>query len=105
LKLYDILNKEVTGSNQKNQMASGGSRPGSGRPSLIDEGLRSRVISKSWSIIEEFFNDPNESLADKRKTASYLAGKSVPQNINLGGQENNPLNNIISFRWGETCEK
>lgn len=72
-------------------MPRGGARPNSGRPSIVDEALRARVIEKSWSIIEEFYNDQNESNSDKRKVASYLAGKSVPQNINLGGQPDNPL--------------
>lgn len=84
---------------------TGGARPGAGRPSMVDEALRSRVIGKSWSIIEDFYNDENESDADKRKIATYLAGKSVPQNINLGGQDGNPLNNVVTFRWGDPCQK
>ena len=69
----------------------GGARAGGGRPSLIDEQLRSRVIEKSWDIVEKFYDDVSEDLKDKLKVASYLAGKSVPQNINLGGQADNPL--------------
>lgn len=72
-------------------MAKGGYREGSGRPSLIDEGLRARVISKSWAIIQAFLDDENEPKRDRVKVAEHLAGKSVPQDINLGGQANNPL--------------
>lgn len=71
-------------------MARGGSRPNSGRPSIVDEELRKRVIEKSWDIVEKFYDDPNEEAKDKLKVATYLAGKSVPQNINLGGQPDNP---------------
>jgi len=78
--------------------SNGGARPGAGRPSMVDEALRSRVIQKSWNIIEEFYDDEGEDKADKRKVASYLAGKSVPQNINLGGQDGNPIN-VISLQW------
>ena len=74
----------------------GGARPGGGRPSLVDEKLRARVIEKSWAIIDAFYNNANEDAKDKLKVASYLAGKSVPQDINLGGQVENPLTvNII----------
>jgi hypothetical protein len=72
-------------------MPRGGSRPNSGRPSMVDEALRTRVIEKSWDIVEKFYDDVSEDLKDKLKVASYLAGKSVPQNINLGGQADNPL--------------
>ena len=72
-------------------MPRGGPRPNSGRPSLLDESLRSRVIGKSWKIIEEFLNDENEPKRDRVKVAEHLAGKSVPQDINLGGQKENPL--------------
>jgi len=65
---------------------TGGARPGAGRPSAVDEALRARVIEKSWSIVEEFYNDANESKSDKRKVAVYLAGKSVPQNLNVTGE-------------------
>lgn len=64
----------------------GGARPGGGRPSLVDENLRKRVIEKSWAIVEKFYDDKNEEAKDKLKVASYLAGKSVPQDVNLGGQ-------------------
>jgi len=66
-------------------MPRGGSRPNSGRPSVVDEQLRKRVIEKSWDIVEKFYDDPNEDVKDKLKVASYLAGKSVPQDVNLGG--------------------
>jgi hypothetical protein len=82
----------------KKGFTNGGARPGAGRPSLIDEGLRARVISKSWEIIESFLNDPREARSDKIKVAEHLAGKSVPQNINLGGQADNPVN-VISLQW------
>jgi hypothetical protein len=71
--------------------SNGGARPGAGRPSLIDEGLRARVIEKSWGIINDFLNDENEPKRDRVKVAEHLAGKSVPQNINLGGQADNHL--------------
>lgn len=64
---------------------NGGKRPGAGRPSLVDESLRKRVIEKSWAIVEEFYDSENENVKDKLKVASYLAGKSVPQDVNLGG--------------------
>lgn len=76
-------------------MPRGGARPNSGRPSVVDEALRKRVIEKSWAIVEKFYDDKNEDLKDKLKVASYLAGKSVPQDINLGGQKDNPLNFLV----------
>lgn len=64
---------------------NGGSRQGAGRPSLIDEELRARVMQKSWDIISDFYLDPNQPLDKKIKTAEHLAGKSVPQNVNVAG--------------------
>lgn len=69
----------------------GGARKGGGRPSLVSEELRARVIEKSWDIIHDFLNDETEPKRDRVKVAEHLAGKSVPQNINLGGQKENPL--------------
>ena len=66
---------------------------------MVDEALRARVIEKSWDIIEKFYDDPNEDGADKRKVASYLAGKSVPQNVNLGGQPGNPIEQRAILTW------
>ena len=77
----------------------GGARAGGGRPSLVDEQLRKRVIEKSWDIVEKFYDDSKEDIKDKLKVASYLAGKSVPQDINLGGQADNPLSvvNLVTM--------
>jgi hypothetical protein len=81
----------------------GGARAGGGRPSLVDEQLRKRVIEKSWDIVEKFYDDPNEDVKDKLKVASYLAGKSVPQDVNLGGQADNPLSVVNLVTINDDC--
>jgi hypothetical protein len=48
-------------------MAKGGYRPGAGRPSMVDEALRKRVIEKSWDIVEKFYDSDSEDLKDKLK--------------------------------------
>lgn len=57
-----------------------------GRPSMVDEKLRAEVLTKSWDIIKRFFDDESKPLESKLQIAQHLAGKSVPQNLNVDGQ-------------------
>lgn len=80
-------------------MAKGGPRPGSGRPSLFDEQIRVIVLEKSWKLIQDYLNDETEPLKERIKVAEHLAGKSVPQNVNLGGQPGNPIEQRAILTW------
>lgn len=86
-------------------MAKGGYRPNSGRPTLLNEQIRVHVLEKAWDMIRDYLQDDKEPLKERIKVAEHLAGKSVPQNINLGGQSDNPVDTILTVRWGTPCQK
>lgn len=67
-------------------MAKGGYRPNSGRPTLIDEKIRMDVLNKSWQMIKDYLNNDCEPMRERIKVAEHLAGKSVPQDLNIGGE-------------------
>lgn len=66
--------------------ARGGYRPNSGRPSLLDEELRARVLTKSWELLDDYIKDETEPRRDRIRVAGFLAQKSVPQNLAVSGE-------------------
>ena len=58
-----------------------GVRGKSGRKTNANESLRLRCLDKAWVIIEQFLDDPEADLKEKREMAKALAVRSVPQKV------------------------
>ena len=86
-------------------MARGGARPGAGAKPLHEQVCRMQDLNRCWDVVMEYIN--SDAPLDKRADlASKLAIKSVPQDINLGGQDGNPLAPpIINYFFGSNSEK
>lgn len=79
---------------------NGGKRPGAGRPSLVDESVRAIVVTKCWSLLQEFFTDPKESRREKIKVAQVLASKAMP-NFNYNENSGSLTIQMPSIKIGE----
>lgn len=76
----------------------GGARPGAGAKPIAAQVCRIADIQRCWDVVMEFVKS-DAPLAQRAEMASKIAVKAVPQNVNLGGQEDNPLNNVFTFKW------
>lgn len=79
-------------------MAHGGARPNSGPKPLHEQVCRIKDLQRCWDVVMEYINS-DAPLSKRADLAAKLAVKSVPQDVNLGGQADN---NIV-LRW-ETPE-
>lgn len=64
----------------------GGARPGSGRPSLVDEQKVTALSMKCVELTLEYIQDPSVSLKDRADVFSRIAAKVVPQNVGISGE-------------------
>jgi hypothetical protein len=80
-------------------MPRGGKRQNAGRPSLLEANIKALVMDRSWDILFHYLGDENNDLKDRVRVASVLASKAVPQDINVGGQKDNPIKQEMVVRW------
>jgi len=52
-----------------------------GRKSLVDEKLRSAVITEAWEYLEKFSISRKTSAKEKRMVALELAKRTIPQTL------------------------
>ena len=81
-------NKFIDGNPQKKNR--GGRPVGS---LAYNAALRDRVISRSWSVLEEFFDDPKVKKEKKAEIASRIVVKNMPQEIT--GKLNFTLSELV----------
>ena len=69
----------------------GGARKGAGRKSILEEGRIQDLISTSIDVTDRFLKDENIPLEKRAEIASRVASKRIPSDVNIGGQQDNPL--------------
>jgi hypothetical protein len=79
-------------------MARGGARPNSGPKPIAEQICRIADIHRCLDVVMEFVNS-DAPLKERAEMAKYLAAKSVPQNVNLGGQPGNPIEQKAILTW------
>lgn len=67
-----------------------GTKGRSGRKSLRNDGEVKELYGLSMRTVKSFLKS-KASLAARTKVALEIVKKSMPQNINLGGQDDNPV--------------
>ena len=85
---------EVLVYTRKNKMANGwgGKRANqTGRPTLLKEEQLAALSMECISLTREYIHNKDVPLKDRADVFSRIAVKVMPQDINLGGQANNPL--------------
>jgi len=62
-----------------------------GRKSLKDEAIMADVINYSWKTIKDILHSDTVDERRKCEIALEIVKKSCPKDINLGGQEDAPI--------------
>lgn len=76
-------------------MPRGGARPNSGRGTILDDIKLAEILNISSGIALRFMRDESIPIEKRVEVASRFIAKRIPQDINLGGQKENPLNFIV----------
>jgi len=93
--IQQISTNMPSGGARKN---TGGARPGAGRPSLLKSEQLAALSMRCVELTKAYIDDESIPLRDRVDVFSRIAVKVMPQDINLGGQADNPVN-VISLQW------
>jgi len=79
-------------------MPRGGVRPNSGRKTILEEGRINDLIKTSVAVTQQFLSDTSIPLERRAEIASRVAAKRIPNDVNIGGQPDNPIN-VVTLQW------
>jgi len=68
-----------------------------GRRPRLKELEHHEILKLSTDIIKEYLKNPKVPLIEKVPIAANFYAKTIPKDINLGGQEDNIIRAIVNF--------